>query len=67
MVANASRCSHAELDQAEELDDGDPEELGHLMGGLRKKFPHFTVVGGCCGTDMRHLRHILEQVKIAIS
>lgn len=65
VVANASRCSHAELDEAEELDDGDPDELGVLVGGLRKKFPHFTVVGGCCGTDIRHLRRIAEQAQTA--
>jgi homocysteine S-methyltransferase len=64
-VPSASRCSHAELDESIVLDDGDPEELGELIGGLCKKFPHFTIVGGCCGTDMRHLRRILEQVKIA--
>jgi homocysteine S-methyltransferase len=65
VVTNASRCSHAELDESEELDDGDPEELGELIGALRKKFPHFTVVGGCCGTDMRHLRRIVEQTQTA--
>jgi len=65
IVTNASRCSHAELDQAETLDDGDPEELGKLSGELRGKFPHFTVFGGCCGTDMRHMRHIAKQVQAA--
>lgn len=58
VVVNASRCSHAELDAAEELDDGDPAELGALVGSLRKKFPHFTILGGCCGTDMRHIENI---------
>jgi homocysteine S-methyltransferase len=65
VVANASRCSHAELDESEELDEGDPEEFGELVGALCKKFPHFTVVGGCCGTDMSHLRRIVEQVQTA--
>jgi len=64
VVSNASRCSHAELDESEELDDGDPEELGELVGAISKNFPHFTIVGGCCGTDMRHLRRIVEQVKM---
>lgn len=67
VVANASRCSHAELDESEELDEGDPEELGELVGGLCKKFPHFTIVGGCCGTDMRHLRKIVEQVQTVLT
>lgn len=63
VVVNASRCSHSELDEAVELDDGDPDELGRLSGRLRQSFPHFTVFGGCCGTDMRHMRLIAEQVR----
>jgi homocysteine S-methyltransferase len=67
VVANASRCSHAELDESEELDAGDPEELGELVGAICKKFPHFTIVGGCCGTDMRHLQRIVEQVQTSLT
>jgi hypothetical protein len=48
VVANASRCSHAELEVAEELDEGNPDELGTLVGGFRKPYPHFNIVGGCC-------------------
>ena len=55
MRANASRCSHAELDEATELDDGDPAEFGQLYRGLRDRFPHLSVLGGCCGTDHRHI------------
>lgn len=53
--ANASRLSHAELDESEELDDGDPAELGALHGGLRRVLRNVTVLGGCCGTDHRHV------------
>ena len=53
--ANASRLSHAELDEAEELDDGDPQEFGYLCHQLHKRFPHLVVFGGCCGTDHRHV------------
>lgn len=63
IVVNASRCSHAELDEAEELDDGDPQELGSQVGALRRKFPQITVVGGCCGTDMRHMQEIAEKAR----
>ena len=59
--ANASRLSHAELDEAEELDDGDPVETGRDYAELRELLPHLTVVGGCCGTDHRHI----EQVSLA--
>ena len=56
--ANASRASHAELDEAEELDDGDPVELGALYAGLVRAHPHLRVLGGCCGTDTRHIEAI---------
>jgi len=53
--ANASALSHAELDEAEELDDGDPQDLGSLYKRLKEMMPHLTVLGGCCGTDHRHI------------
>lgn len=56
--ANASKCSHAELNDATQLDDGNPLELGAELADLRRKFPHFTILGGCCGTDHRHIERI---------
>ena len=56
--ANASRRSHAELDNATELDAGNPEELGAQYGDLLRRFPHINVLGGCCGTDHRHVERI---------
>jgi S-methylmethionine-dependent homocysteine/selenocysteine methylase len=56
--ANASRCSHAELDEAETLDDGDPEELAREYAEIRERLPQINVLGGCCGTDVRHVRSI---------
>lgn len=56
IVANASSCSHAELDQADELDEGDPHELGQQMAEISRHNPMIQVFGGCCGTDMRHLK-----------
>ena len=53
--ANASRCSHAELDEAEQLDDGDPLEFGELCREFRDRLPALSVFGGCCGTDHRHV------------
>ena len=53
--ANASTKSHAELDETEELDEGDPEDLGARYAGLRAKLPELNVLGGCCGTDHRHV------------
>jgi S-methylmethionine-dependent homocysteine/selenocysteine methylase len=56
--ANASRASHAELDEAEQLDDGDPVELGSIYARLVESHPHLRVLGGCCGTDARHIEAI---------
>jgi homocysteine S-methyltransferase len=56
--ANASRKSHAELDAAAELDDGDPYELGSEYATLVARFPELTILGGCCGTDERHIEQI---------
>lgn len=56
--ANASRMSHAELDEAEELDDGDPFELGGLYRDLETLLPDLRIVGGCCGTDHRHVEQM---------
>ncbi len=58
--ANSSTLSHAELDDADTLDDGDPEQLGREYAALRARFPQLTVLGGCCGTDHRHVRQIAE-------
>jgi S-methylmethionine-dependent homocysteine/selenocysteine methylase len=60
--ANASRCSHAELNDAPELDTGDPIELGERYAELRALLPHLTVIGGCCGTDHRHVTAMCEAV-----
>lgn len=56
--ANASRMSHQELDSAPDLDDGDPAELASQYAALRERLPHITVLGGCCGTDVRHVEQI---------
>jgi S-methylmethionine-dependent homocysteine/selenocysteine methylase len=56
--ANSSRCSHAELDNAPELDIGHPHELGGQYADLLRRFPHINVLGGCCGTDHRHVECI---------
>lgn len=56
--ANASRKSHAELDESSELDIGDPIELGRQYAKLKREQPQLSVMGGCCGTDIRHLEQI---------
>jgi S-methylmethionine-dependent homocysteine/selenocysteine methylase len=51
--ANASRMSHAELDEAEALDAGDPDALAAEYAALRRDHPQLSVLGGCCGTSAR--------------
>ena len=58
--ANASTLSHAELDNAQELDDGNPTELGRQYTVLRNTLGNLTVLGGCCGTDHRHIEEICK-------
>lgn len=61
--ANASRLSHAELDEAEELDDGNPAETGRDYAELRELMPQLVVLGGCCGTDHRHIEQVCLATK----
>jgi methionine synthase I (cobalamin-dependent) len=58
--ANSSTMSHAELDEMEELDEGDPADLSARYAGLRTHLPNLNVVGGCCGTDHRHVGAIAD-------
>lgn len=56
--ANASKMSHAELNEASELDAGDPMELGQQYMHLRTQLRNLSILGGCCGTDTRHIEQI---------
>ena len=56
--ANASCKSHAELDEATELDIGDPVALGQEYAELKQQLPRLNVLGGCCGTDHRHIEQV---------
>jgi S-methylmethionine-dependent homocysteine/selenocysteine methylase len=58
--ANASRRSHAELNESPEIDIGNPAELAGQYAALTKALPHLNVMGGCCGTDERHIAAIAE-------
>lgn len=63
--ANASSCSHEELDNAEVLDDGNPVELGGQFADLMRAHPQLSVLGGCCGTDHRHIEQISLAMQVA--
>jgi len=59
---NASRRSHAELDACTVLDDGDPQEFGRQYADILQRMPWVNVLGGCCGSDLRHLTRIARAV-----
>ncbi len=59
---NASRKSHAELDECEVLDDGDPTELADSYRQLKHTLPWMNVIGGCCGSDLRHVTEIARTI-----
>ena len=63
--ANASTKSHAELDESETLDSGDPSDLGRRYLKLRGAFPKMRILGGCCGTDHRHAAGHLRCLRAA--
>lgn len=56
--ANASTKSHAELNESVELDAGNPSDLGQSYKNLFGKLKNLSVLGGCCGTDHRHIEEI---------
>ena len=62
---NASRMSHAELDECEVLDDGDPAELAAGYQQLKDALPWLNVFGGCCGSDLRHVTEIARSLTVA--
>ena len=63
--ANASKRSHAELNEAPDLDEGNPAELGAEYHAILRRHPQINVLGGCCGTDRRHVEAICGACKQA--
>lgn len=61
--ANASQQSHAELDESTVLDAGDPVDLGQRYRTLARQYPGLRILGGCCGTDHRHVAAICDAVR----
>lgn len=61
---NASRKSHAELDESETLDHGNPVELGGQYRNIREAMPWLNVFGGCCGSDLRHVTEVAKALDL---
>lgn len=64
--ANASMKSHAELDESEVLDVGDWRDLAQRYQRVLPLMPNLRVIGGCCGTDHRHIAAICDLVLPAL-
>jgi S-methylmethionine-dependent homocysteine/selenocysteine methylase len=62
---NASAKSHAELDESETLDIGDPAAFGAETAAVHRRLTHINVLGGCCGTDHRHIGRVADAVRLA--
>lgn len=62
---NAALMDKIELCQLGHLEEGDPRELGELMGDLARRYPHIDIWGGCCGTWDKHLDAIAGNVLAA--
>ena len=61
-MGNASTKSHAELGEAEQLDDGNPIELGQQYQSITASCEQINIYGGCCGIDHRHIYTICREV-----
>jgi len=62
---NASKMDKIALCKLGHLEEGDPVELGRLMGALARRYPHMDVWGGCCGTGDVHLDEIARNLVVA--
>ena len=62
---NAAMMDKISLCTLGHLESGDPVELGQLMGGLARLYPHIDIWGGCCGTWETHLDEIAQNVHAA--
>ncbi len=62
--ANASAKSHAELDESVELDKGNPQELASQYLDLARCLENLNILGGCCGTDHRHIAEICHEFAV---
>ncbi len=66
LQANTSMRSPDELDGRGEVDPGEgPEALANAMLRLRRRFGT-KVLGGCCGTDDRHIAWIARRAKESV-
>ena len=64
---NAAKMDKIALCKLGHLEEGDPEELGHLMADVGRRYPHMDIWGGCCGTGHVHLEEIARHLPQPVS
>jgi homocysteine S-methyltransferase len=62
LYGNGSRRTPEELDGSDRLDTDDPETFAEAINIVRLRFGS-RFLGGCCGTDERHLAAIARRVR----
>ncbi len=58
--ANASPLGLVEPPEGQPLDPGDVAEFASAMQQVNELAPSITILGGCCGTDVRHVRAVAD-------
>jgi len=61
LLANTAALNPEELDNSNGLVAEEPEIFGQTVAGLHGELG-MKILGGCCGTDHRHIRHLAKQL-----
>ena len=61
MLANTAALNPEELDNSEDLVAEAPATFGQSVGDLNKDLG-MKILGGCCGTDDRHIRQLAKRL-----
>jgi homocysteine S-methyltransferase len=65
LLANTAALNPEELDNSIGLVEEEPEVFGRSVAGLHKELG-MKILGGCCGTDDRHIRCLAKQLASGI-
>ena len=63
LLANTAALKPEELDNSSGLVEEAPEIFGQSVASLHKDLG-MKILGGCCGTDHRHIRHLAKQLTL---
>ncbi|MBC7961522.1 MAG: homocysteine S-methyltransferase family protein [Steroidobacteraceae bacterium] len=61
LLANTAALSPEDLNDSTSLVEEDPETFGKSVAGLNRELG-LKILGGCCGTDNRHIRSLAAQL-----